>query len=30
LIRVDGLLGLNFIENFRVCIDYKKEILEIE
>jgi len=29
LIRVDGLLGLNFIENFRVCIDYKKGILEI-
>ena len=29
LIRVDGLLGLNFIENFRVCIDYRKGILEI-
>ena len=29
LIRVDGLLGLNFIENFRVCIDYKKGVLEI-
>ena len=30
LIRVDGLLGLNFIENFKVCIDYRKGVLEIE
>jgi len=30
LIRVEGLIGLNFIENFRVCIDYKKECMEIE
>jgi len=30
LIRVDGLIGLNFIENFRICIDYKKGCIEIE
>ncbi|PKP60951.1 MAG: hypothetical protein CVT88_01595 [Candidatus Altiarchaeales archaeon HGW-Altiarchaeales-1] len=30
LIRIEGLIGLNFIENFRVCIDYKKGCMEIE
>ncbi len=30
LIRLEGLLGLNFIENFRVCIDYKKGCMELE
>ena len=30
LIRIEGLIGLNFIENFRVCIDYRKEYMEIE
>jgi len=29
LIRIEGLIGLNFIENFRVCIDYRKGYMEI-
>ena len=27
---VDGLLGLSFFKNFKLCIDLKKGILEIE
>lgn len=27
---VDGLLGLSFLKNFNVCLNFKKGILEIE
>ena len=27
---VDGLLGLSFLKNFRVCLDFPEGILEIE
>ncbi len=27
---VDGLLGLSFLKNFRICLDFKKGVLEIE
>lgn len=27
---VDGLLGLSFLRNFRVCLDFKEGVLEIE
>ena len=27
---VDGLLGLNFLKNFRVCLDFREGILSIE
>ena len=27
---VDGLLGLSFLKNFKVCLDFRKGILEIE
>lgn len=27
---VDGLLGLSFLKNFKICIDFPKGILEIE
>ncbi len=27
---VDGLLGLSFLRNFRICLDFKKGVLEIE
>lgn len=27
---VDGLLGLSFLKNFKVCLDFREGILEIE
>lgn len=27
---VDGLVGLNFLKNFRVCLDFREGILEID
>lgn len=27
---VDGLLGLSFLKNFKICLDFRKGILEIE
>jgi len=27
---VDGLLGLSFLKNFRVCLDFREGVLEIE
>ena len=27
---VDGLLGLSFLRNFRICLDFRKGVLEIE
>jgi aspartyl protease family protein len=27
---VDGLLGLSFLRKFRVCLDFRKGVLEIE
>ena len=28
--RVDGLLGLSFLRKFKICIDFKNGLLEIE
>jgi hypothetical protein len=27
---VDGLLGLNYLKNFRLCIDFRKGILKLD
>lgn len=28
--HVDGLLGLSFLRNFKICMDFKEGVLEIE
>ena len=28
--RIDGLLGLSFLKRFKICIDFRNGILEIE
>ena len=28
--RIDGLLGLSFLRRFKICIDFKNGLLEIE